>query len=1461
MPLYGEIIVIKRDGTDGTHFPLTANSCLFGRKRECDIRIQLPQVSKEHCKIEVNENKEVIFFNLSSVTPAQVNGNNITDPTYLKHGDVLTIIDRSFRFEYPPVSFPQKRRSRSQEKDTLQVLHVQQDLSQNSKTGTPQISDKELEQKNQIPNGNKKGQSQESVFTRNDASESAYKIHQSERKNEISFSSEFSVPVKYEDATKSTEENRELHSQDNSPRKDGNMSEDISQISNRRSANLRSTDTVTQKGVSHAGGTKNQDINSVEPHPDENSCRKPSRRSSATQSSTSLQNYVTKQKDHEDATPLKFQHTAENEPEKYKEIKGASNNYIFSASRPGTNFIPELCCIVSLDYTDETSHSQKSIDKIREVGTAEIMPNLKDSFGSDGSFLSTPASNQKHFQENSSPFTGNPRKCFLKYSILPTELDSLNEMKYAETSFETEECSLDTSTGEYEKNDMSGNTYPKRRRSSKKIATEVIQTPKEQRNEMAVNCTLKDGNSGTIASSLPCSNSKSPRRSFKQNSSVNTGTMMKISTEELFVITTGSEMGRRTGQLSDDSFGRNYHEENAEKIKQPIPDVHEENTNMKNNMPVFSSLYESDVQTPVEAVSEMNMRDPCRSNKKPEIKKSPQKRKNTEPETLFQPLGKRKRVSFGGQLSPELFDKRLPPNSPLKKGAIPARLSLPFGNSPRAVLKKASGLRQSTIKGFSEREQGNNILNEKATSPRVRKSPAASGPSRRSPAAASPPARRSPAASSAASPPARRSPAASSTASPIAQRSPAASPPARRSPAGSLRTRRSPATSPRVCFSCNTPQRKGRFSISYVTCPSPKEQSSVAIQIDKNKEITQLKTSEPTEQESKASGAVRRSKNFASRTNSLHRRSAVGAIQSKRRSGASEANLIVAKSWADVVKQGVPKSQLRTTATKCGRKRSTAKKPTKPSKNHDSILKTPVRKFTGHFTTGHANSPAPIVVGKAHISTVNLAAQVPKVMYNYPLKQHSDLNESFTGMAEMFSTPPNREQEESLSSSDRTMSKQEAALEIHTETEAEESPTPSCIVSNQQRHYKEDAISSQDSTLGQDDLQMTPRGTYGAFSETVRKDSIMEALHHTAVTGMQDKTQEKNSETVKVLSGTKRLLKTPKEKPEPMEAMSGDKRMLRTPKQKPEPMESFSGVRSLLRTPNQSQEPVQALPGVTRILRTPKQKPESVEALSGVRRFVKTPKQKPEPVESLSGVKRLLRTPKQKTGTVEVLSGIKRLLKTPRQKTEPVEALSGVRRLLRTPKQKIEPVEALSGMKELLRTPKENLAPVADEVCSKLMKSPEEMAKELMGSDTERKVKQMQLGIDCLVEEPEKRVDIDCLVEEPEKRVSPMDDFKGIQRLFRTPKQKNKPLEDLAGLSRLLKTPKQRFLPVDDYLGLQKFMTEPKQNCLTPEIDYLGIKEMLETPDEQSTLEHHKNALQIDSSTFKDSQRDFVIAA
>lgn len=49
---------------------------------------------------------------------------------------------------------------------------------------------------------------------------------------------------------------------------------------------------------------------------------------------------------------------------------------------------------------------------------------------------------------------------------------------------------------------------------------------------------------------------------------------------------------------------------------------------------------------------------------------------------------KKKRVRFGGPLSPEFFDKNLPPSTPLQKGGTPARGQTPGGSSLlRSVLK------------------------------------------------------------------------------------------------------------------------------------------------------------------------------------------------------------------------------------------------------------------------------------------------------------------------------------------------------------------------------------------------------------------------------------------------------------------------------------------------------------------------------------------------------------------------------------------------------------------------------------------------------------------------------------------------------------------------------------------------------------------------------------------------------
>lgn len=62
-----------------------------------------------------------------------------------------------------------------------------------------------------------------------------------------------------------------------------------------------------------------------------------------------------------------------------------------------------------------------------------------------------------------------------------------------------------------------------------------------------------------------------------------------------------------------------------------------------------------------------------------------------------------------------------------------------------------------------------------------------------------------------------------------------------------------------------------------------------------------------------------------------------------------------------------------------------------------SSLQTPERKIKSHFSTGHAESPATIVVGRAYSTTVRTAGQVPKVVKNPILKLNMNMDESFTG--------------------------------------------------------------------------------------------------------------------------------------------------------------------------------------------------------------------------------------------------------------------------------------------------------------------------------------------------------------------------------------------------------------------------------------------------------------------------------
>ncbi|XP_058044707.1 proliferation marker protein Ki-67 [Ahaetulla prasina] len=1275
MPFLGKIVVIRRNGTDGTHFPLTANSCLFGRKKECDIRIQLPQVSKEHCKIEVNENKEAVLFNLSSANPTQLNGNLFQDPTHLKHGDILTIIDRSFRFEYPPSSFPQKRLSRSQEKETLQILHVQHmqqtDLlhPQNSDYKSSPITGKKFEICSPKRN-EKRLQKQYST------SEFKYKMYSTEKANELSPFSKLYELMKHEDGTGNVKENT------------GNetLLEDVFHSRSRRSAMSRAKLTKAEQSEDSKIQGKHDIVASAMPTFEEKNSEK----------SSSTQNCDIQQKRECGGTNQSdFKNIEDNELGKYAHFKANQQS--------GQHFSES--CILSLDYAEKA----KCLNKV----------NVTDAFTSVENTLPKTKPSQGSTQNYSTPCSRKSRRSS-KSRRTVVEIDSLNRMK---SSGEMKECPVQVCGQEHESDILIESIYSKTNE-NRELVTETALNLKDS----------EDGNSSTVFSSLHLNTGENCNNNIELKTISNEFSYTEAIDKEPIIPADLSQTSEiMAKEIPEKTLETEYPTNENKKLG---TENNEQNVNMKNDTPTFSS-YESRVLTSatVNAVAEMNVL--CLLNKKSDAKKSPQKRRGTELDFLVQSLGKRKRVSFGGQLSPELFDKRLPPNSPLKKGAIPARLSMPFGNSPRAVLKKAAELRQSVTQGSLERKQYENIVSKQADSHSV-------------------------------------------------------------------------------------PQRQQCIADPHVASQSSQGEGTTTQEMHMNSLFSEVKKTVSND-----TSSLRRSKPCTLRRSSIRRKSGtMGTIHSKRRSGASEANLMVVKSWAEVVKQGVPKAQLKSASKQVFKTRSMKRVASKSSKNNN-LLKTPKRKISGHFSTGHANSPASIVIGKAHTGILNITAQVPKVVINYPLKKHCDLNESFTGLAEMFCSPPNGKQESFVPETQIS--------EINASEEFEKKSVLDFNTSSQKRAYNQDVISPALEEVSQipihDDLivSLNERNIMGTEEENLQQES--EPVRQSLDIKRLLKTTKEKSESDEMLSGVKRLLRTPKRKSEPVEALSAVKRLLRTPKEKSESVEVLSGVKRLLRTPKQKSEPVEALSAVKRLLRTPKEKSESVEVLSEVKRHLRTPKQKSEPVEALSAVKRLLKTPKQKSDPAEALSGVKRLFKSPKKKFEPVEDLSGIKRLLETPEQKSEPVEVFSGIKTL-KTSRQTMEPLNDDIYTKSRLSTEEVLKDMIGSVTKNKTQIME------------DTNINGITEEVKETVKSIEDRGNIQMI--SPKEILEPINNMVGSSQILKASKS--MPTDDYLGLQKFIIEPRESSIIPDIDYTGVKEMLDIENDKAKMPESMNFVEENGS-------------
>uniref|UniRef100_H3BA30 FHA domain-containing protein n=1 Tax=Latimeria chalumnae TaxID=7897 RepID=H3BA30_LATCH len=832
MPLYGKIVVIKRTGADGTHFPLTATSCLFGRKTECDIRIQLPHVSKEHCKIEVNENKEVILTNLSTVNPARLNGNIVQQPERLSHGDVFTIIDRSFRFEYPPESTPRKRRPSLSKKETLQDTGEHGSL----------IKGKDKKKKKKSFNGDR------------------------------SCHSRLCIEIKPIEKQKETTPSKSPF---------GKLYEMLKIEAQTKPQAIYANTVTTEKIPKPADGSPKKKLKNAE-----------------------TQESITSEYDFQLSVPEKMDvSVAIRSPSRNRRSSMTKQKEVPIQKRRGRSLSPN-----HLSNKDEYQIQAEKTANQPEVALDE---------------RKTSVSQEKqvvvHLRDALDSCNSSPRKYSGKTSMLKELFLGINHCLEGQLPRKRK-------SGEQEK------VFSEPPVKKKRVSFGGHLSPELFDKRLPPNSPLRKGATPVRLrlgfESTPCAVLK--RVSLGRKSS-----MIKVN-----VMVKALHKKKSPAREKSNKFIKDVEEYPGEKLVAQVAVTAslidawnckaENQSNAVGADPIYASWFSS--TTPPHPHPKKN---PGRSKKYVQQAQSP--RKNS---VAVSPAGgTQKRPSTKEIMSPAC-----------RSPGVAAKTPLPACRSPGVAAKTPLPARRS---------------------PGV----AAKTPS---------PACRSPGAAAKTPSPAHRSFETSANASETLKSQPLTLSFSKKCTAG----KGSPFSRSSQLVVEETPSIHGRFSVSHISTPPPVwEQDKTEV---KQSELA-LNIPNPIRLKSMLLASSRRSQ---------RKSGAFETLQSGRKSGASQANLLAAKSWADIVRLGKAQSQVENDL-------------------HFGLFKrkvhqqTPVWNVKGFCHTGHADSPATIVIGRAHAATIEMAGKVPRVVKNVGLKYCRDMNESFTGMAEMFSTPVSEKQRKS----------------------------------------------------------------------------------------------------------------------------------------------------------------------------------------------------------------------------------------------------------------------------------------------------------------------------------------------------------------------------------------------------------------------------------------------------------------
>ncbi|XP_039691927.1 proliferation marker protein Ki-67 isoform X2 [Pteropus medius] len=1196
----GRLVTIKRSGVDGPHFPLSLSTCLFGRGIECDIRIQLPVVSKQHCKIEISGQKATLF-NFSATNPTQVNGSVIDEPVQLKHGDMITIVDRSFRYE-----------------------------NESQTTEFP-------------------GQRREQVSP-----------HQGTRSD---FSSD----------------------------PDGNVQD----------PNARSE--VTEEGVSGPVGV------------------------------------------------------------------GAAHGIPRASGEPGARKTPDVPSS-ALPGDDGKNAAGPTAGEFREDSSVTSV--------SGSGELTRPSTRcLEKCGENESPF----RKL---YESLKEELDVKSEkenvLQNRRRSGSRSHRTTDNGSAGGSQGAAQLRVSPKPgRRSGPRSQSEAGSASGDRgrgrtearRTDAGPAQTPRDPVGPRVAP-RELTKSESPAPCLQQNSSrpgpggdrsrggdsvslgpqVSLGAGGGLSAPERILTRTQTQTATRDDGADK---SRNTPEKALSKKR-------------RSSVPVNADMLAVDTDTqapaplsPLRAQAERKVPDGPLSTPEPlDVSNSAEDVNKMEGVP-----SKRRRVSFGGHLRPELFDENLPPNTPLKRGETPTkRRSL--GTHTPAVLKKI-----------------------------IKEQPLPSGKDDTSEIRLGTPAQ-----NALPSLPARTptGPAAAHTHG------------ARPLPSG-----------PPCAQGTDLPRSGGRRSSGRPPRPSVGRSQLELLQ----------------------------------------------AIHSKRRSGASEANLIVAKSWADVVRLSAKQAQTKVA------KRSAQRPPSKRQRrsNTPKVRTKPVGSVHHLSSTGHANSPCTIVIGKAHLEKVNAPARPCRMLNSFIFSRKADFNEDLSGLTEMFKTPAKEKVQmtsicpTTFSNSEDLLRKMFAVPSSEEETLLRTAKNSGETVSPSTRNAPEEPSEKSSINPAFRRQHLIVNGEMGRAppeAEPLRPASSAHKLRRSAELGNARTPGAEGEHGVTEASAVEdtwggRLGRTPSREQKPEGELKESARSFETcrksnkseensekaaaarrsralePRRVLRPEDPVAlgrphdtdpagarGSHGPLRSPAHPKEPGDTESRTTTVGSQPLE-PEPFRTPAQGNMQVKTPSQKVS-VEVLSAQRKRLHTPGESTNMPREPEGDEKDVTacedTPEQKRNPAEHAPGSRRRPRTPKRKVQALEDLAGFTELLQTPDPTLEPVTDDKTNNIPCRSPQVDPVITSTVMTRGLKTLLQKVDveeallalrksprapgkttCSPREPagDEKV-IEFFQATPEQKLDPAENAAGSRRRPRTPKRKVQHLEDLAGFRELFQTPKPLVEPVTD---------------------------------------------------------------